>query len=100
MGIKEIHELNIHISRAFFMKSLSVMLNDDIMNYKSPIHFFYLVRNFNCLFEAFRMTYHADVTFSGVEKRVFQGDNKCSVANTIENTIIINYILFIYRFFV
>lgn len=49
MGIKEIHELNIHISRAFFMKFLSVMLNDDIMNYKSPIHFFYLVRKFQLL---------------------------------------------------
>lgn len=44
------------------MKSLSIMLT---MNYKSPIHFFYLVRNLSCLFETFRMTHHADVTFSG-----------------------------------
>lgn len=57
------------------MKSLSIMLT---MNYKSPIHFFYLVRNLSCLFETFRMTHHADVTFSGMEKRIFQDDNKCN----------------------
>lgn len=78
-------------------KNCSIVLT---MNCKSSIHFFYLVRNFSCLFEAFRMIHHADVTFSGVEKRVFQGDNKCSECSKYnwKNTITINYILFIYWF--